>query len=316
MAWFQQRSKRAYNAAMRSRLTQIVVLATAGVLGWRTQIHAQQPDAAVIPEVQDQSCPRSSPSHEAQPSGPEVSIDNVTFSGFLQLPVSDQDEIAASIRQEAHGDALDGVIEGALETARAGWQNRGYFKVQVTGDSRTLKKNATDLHLALFVHVDEGVRYTLAGITFKNNKVISNVKVLRSAFPIHDGDIFSRERIAKGLENLRKTYGAYGYINYTGVPATTFDDDKKLASLEIDVDEGKQFFISSVNILGFDEPATQKILSNLAIHRGDVYNSRLWELSLMHIPRLPDCECRTHLQMDDHTGSVVLTLDFRPCSAK
>ncbi len=236
------------------------------------------------------------------------------FPGFLQIPVSDQDEIAASIRQQAHGDALDGVIEEALERARAGWQNRGYFKVQVTGEGRILKKNPADLHVALFVHVDEGLRYTLAGITVKNNKVISNVKALRALFPIHDGDIFSRESIAKGLENLSKTYGEYGYINYTGVPATTFDDDKKLAFLEVDVDEGKQFFVGSVNILGFDEPAKQTILSNLAIHTGDVYNARLWDLSLIHIPRLPDCECRPQLQMDDHTGTVALTLDFRPCS--
>jgi hypothetical protein len=236
-----QRSKPAYNAAMRPRLAQIVVLATAGLLAGQTQIHAQQSDAAVIPEVQDQSCPRSSPSREEKPSGPEVSIDSVTFSGFLQMPVSDQDEIAASIRREAHGDALDGVIDEALERTRAGWQNRGYFKVEVTGDTRTLKKNAADMHVALFIHVDEGVRYTLGAITFKHNKAISNVEVLRGLFQINDGETFSREKIAKGLENLRKAYGQYGYINYTGVPATTFDDDKKLAFLEIDVDEGKQF---------------------------------------------------------------------------
>ncbi len=299
---------------MRSGLTRIVVFATVGLLGGQTQIHAKQSNAVVISEVQDQSCPRSFPSHEEQPSRQKVSIDNVTFSGFLQLSVSDQDEIAASIRQGTHGDALDGVIEEALERVRAGWQNRGYFKVQVTGEARTLKKNSADLHVVLFVNVDEGLRYTLAGIRFKNNKAISNVKALRVLFPIHDGDIFSRERIAKGLENLSKTYGEDGFINYTGVPATTFDDDKKQAFLEIDVDEGKQFFISSVNVVGVDEPAKQKILSNLAIHGGDVYNSRLWELSLMHIPRLPDCECRQTLQMDDRTATVALTLDFRPCS--
>jgi hypothetical protein len=115
---------------MRSGLAQIVVFATAGLLAGQVSIHAQQADVTVIPEVQDQSyCPRSSPSRAAQSSGTEVSIDNVTFSGFLQMPISDQDEIATSIRQETHGDA---VIEEALERVRAGWQNRGYFKVTVS----------------------------------------------------------------------------------------------------------------------------------------------------------------------------------------
>ena len=34
--------------------------------------------------------------------------------------------------------------------------------------------------------------------------------------PLKDGDIFSREKIAKGLENLRKAYGEYGYIKASG----------------------------------------------------------------------------------------------------
>ena len=41
----------------------------------------------------------------------------------------------------------------------------------------------------------------------------------------------------------------YGYINYTGVPDTTFDDEKKLPFLEIDIDEGKQFYLTRVDIL-------------------------------------------------------------------
>jgi outer membrane protein assembly factor BamA len=296
---------------MRSALAQIVVFATAGLAG-QMPIHAQQPDPILVPEVQDQRyCSRSSPSREAQPSGTEVSIDNVTFSGFLQMPISDQDEIAASIQQETHGDTLDGVIDEALERVRAGWQNRGYFKVQVSGDARTLTRNAADLHIALFVHVDEGLRYTLGGITFRHNRAISNVEALCALFPINDGEIFSREKIAKGLENLRKVYGEYGYINYTGVPATTFDDEKRLAFLEIDVDEGKQFYVSSINIVGADA----ELLNDLALTSGQIYNVRLIELFLRkHLPRAdvndPNIQRR---RLDERNGTVAVTFDFRVC---
>jgi outer membrane protein assembly factor BamA len=137
----------------------------------------------------------------------------VTFSGFIQMPISDQQEIAASIKRQRYK-SLDGVVEEAIERVRAGWQNQGYFKVEVSGDTRTLTKNA-DLQIALFVHVDEGLQYTLGGIIFKHNNAISNLDALRSLFPIKDGEIFSREKIMKGLENLRKVYGEFGYINYT-----------------------------------------------------------------------------------------------------
>ena len=46
--------------------------------------------------------------------------------------------------------------------------------------------------------IEEGDRYTLGGITFKNNKAVQNVKALRAIFPIKDGDIFSKEKVAKG----------------------------------------------------------------------------------------------------------------------
>jgi hypothetical protein len=102
---------------MRSRVARIVIFVAVGLLAGRMPIQAQQADAAVIREVQDQSnCPRSTPSH----AGTEISIDNATFSGFLQMPISDQNKIAASIKQETHGDELDEVIEEALERVRAG----------------------------------------------------------------------------------------------------------------------------------------------------------------------------------------------------
>ncbi|MGA8441390.1 MAG: POTRA domain-containing protein [Candidatus Sulfotelmatobacter sp.] len=101
----------------------------------------------------------------------------------------------------------------------------------------------------------------MGAIRFKHNKAVSNVKALRALFPINDGGIFSREKIAKGLENLRKAYGEQGYINFTSVPETRFDDDRKLIFLDIDVDEGKQFYVSSIGIVGADT----RVLNDLAL---------------------------------------------------
>src|SRR5207253_10993253 len=58
-------------------------------------------------------------------------------------------------------------------------------------------------------------------------------------------------------ENLRRAYGDLGYINFVSIPNTNFEDEEKLM-LDIDLDEGKQFYIGSVNILGLDEPVRQE----------------------------------------------------------
>jgi len=303
-------------AIISSVLVRLAHLAfVAWLLGGPVLTHAQE-DTQTDKDAPFLSC-ASLPAHEESTSGPEVSITNVTFSGFIQMPTSDQDQIVASIKQQRY-DGLDGVVEEALERVKAGWQNHGYFKAEVTGDAKTVTTSLTSIQLSLFVHVEENAQYQLGGITFKNNKVLSNSAKLRELFPIKDGDVFSREKVAKGLEYLSKAYGEYGYINYTGVPSTIFDDDKKFAFLEIDIDEGKQFYVSRINVEGIGAPPVQQVLKELAIKPGDIYNSRLWELSKQRVASLfADRVCSDHTaQLEEQTGTIALTLEFRPRSLR
>ena len=219
-------------------------------------------------------------------------------------------------------------LEEDTERVRAEYQNRGYFKMNVPGDAKTeihdtghkgphipLLQAGAGKAVNITMPIEEGDRYRLGKITFKNNKAISNVNALRALFPLKDGDIFSREKIAKGLEALRKAYGQYGYINYTGVPSTTFDDDKKLASLEIDVDEGKQFNVRRIEFVGNTTTRDKVIRRELALEEGGIYNSNLWELSLLRLNQLsyfdqlkPDDPNVTDKKLDEKNGQVDLTL--------
>ena len=218
-------------------------------------------------------------------------------------------------------------LEEDTERVRAEYQNRGYFKAGVS-DPKTeihdtghkgfhipILQSGSGKAVDITMPIEEGDKYRLGKITFKNNKAISNTAALRSLFPLKDGDVFSRDKIAKGLEALRKAYGEYGYINYTGVPSTTFDDEKKLASLEIDVDEGKQFYVRRIEFVGNTTTRDKVIRRELALEEGGVYNSRLWELSLLRLNQLsyfdqikPDDPNVTDKKLDEKNGQVDLTL--------
>jgi len=153
-------------------------------------------------------------------------------------------------------------LEEDTERVRAEYQNRGYFKVLVddpkteihdtghTGFHVPLLQSGMGKSVDITMPIEEGDRYRLGTITFKNNKAIRNNAALRSLIPMKDGDIFSREKMAKGIENLRKAYGENGYINYTGVPDTSFDDEKKIVNISFDIDEGKQFYVRRIEFEG------------------------------------------------------------------
>ncbi|MFZ1050093.1 MAG: outer membrane protein assembly factor BamA [Candidatus Sulfotelmatobacter sp.] len=221
-------------------------------------------------------------------------------------------------------------LDEDTERVRNEYQNRGYFKVIVnepktqihdTGHKGThipLLQSGPGKAVDITMPIEEGDRYTLGSITFKNNKAVSNVKALRNLFPIKDGDIFSKDKVAKGLENLRKAYVEQGYINFTSVPETRFDDDKKLIFLDIDVDEGKQFYVRRIEFQGNTTTRDKVIRREIALEEGNIYNSRLWELSLLRLNQLgyfdqlkPDDPNVTDRKLDEKDGLVDLTLKVK-----
>ena len=218
-------------------------------------------------------------------------------------------------------------LEEDAERVRAEYQNRGYFKVLVDEPKTDIHDTGhTGFHVPglqpgqgksvdILLPIEEGDRYRLGTITFKNNKAISNAAALRSLFAIKDGEIFSREKISKGLENLRKAYGTAGYINFTPVPDTKFDDEKKTVDVIIDVDEGKQFFVRRIEFQGNSTTRDKVIRREIALEEGQVYNSHYWELSLLRLNQLgyfdqlkPDDPNTTERHLDEKAGTVDLTL--------
>ncbi|MBI3645792.1 MAG: outer membrane protein assembly factor BamA [Acidobacteriales bacterium] len=217
-----------------------------------------------------------------------------------------------------------------VERVSAEFQNRGYFKV-VVDDPKTdihdtghagvhvpLLQKGLGKSVDITMPIDEGERYHLGTITFKNNKAVADQKALRSLFALKDGDIFSREKVAKGLENLRKAYGELGYINFTSVPDTKFDDEKKIVNLEIDVDEGKQFYVRRIEFQGNTTTRDKVIRREIALEEGQIYNSRFWELSLLRLNQLgyfdqlkPDDPNTTDRKLDEKAGTVDLTLKVK-----
>jgi outer membrane protein insertion porin family len=274
--------------------------------------------------------------------GPKVKVGRITFVGNKNVRTRVLRYAMKNLRPIGipHSIFLENIfartydatkLDEDTERVRNEYQNRGYFKMNLSGEPKTqihdtghpgahvpLLQGGAGKAVDITMVVEEGERYNLGGITFKNNKAVQNVKALRSLFPIKDGDVFSKEKVGKGLENLRKAYGELGYINFTPVPETRFDDEKKLIFLDIDVDEGKQFYVRRIEFVGNTTTRDKVIRRELALEEGGVYNSRLWELSLLRLNQLgyfdqlkPDDPNVTTRQLDEKNGLVDLTLKVK-----
>jgi outer membrane protein insertion porin family len=186
-------------------------------------------------------------------------------------------------------------LDEDAERVRFYYQTKGYFKVLVddpktkirdTGRGFPYVKGGSGKVVDITVPIQEGERYRLGTIAFKGMKAITNDRALRAQFPIKDGDIFNRESIAKGLDNLRKAYGELGYINFSAVPETSIDEDKRVVSLIVDLDEGKAFSVRRIEFQGNTTTRDKVIRRELALEEGQAYNSKLWEFSLLRLNQL------------------------------
>jgi outer membrane protein insertion porin family len=186
-------------------------------------------------------------------------------------------------------------LEEDTERIRFYYQTKGYNNVVVEDPKTQIRDTKPGFpYIArhsgkvvdITVPVTEGERYRLGNITFTGQKAITNTNALRAQFPLKDGDIFNRELIGKGLENLRKAYGELGYINFSAVPQATIDDQHKTVSLAIDLDEGKQFFVRRIEFVGNTTTRDKVIRRELALEEGNAFNSRLWDLSLLRLNQL------------------------------
>jgi TonB family protein len=248
---------------------------------------------------------------------PAVVIAQITFDGDLTMTSADQQQISSSIIHNEYFGDLDSVTSGVLERVRTAWQEHGYLRVQVRGDAQILSSNTVGERVAFTIHLDEGQQYQLSGITFKGNRALTNIQALRDLFPIADGGIFDREKIAKGLDSLRKAYAQFGYANFVSVPQTTIDEENRAIALNIDCDEGKQFYVSRINIVGLDEPTFKKVREELFIMPAAIYNERLASMLLeKHAELVPgdtSSDPRLNLRFDEDAGTVAITYDFRRC---
>ena len=273
--------------------------------------------------------------------GPKVKVGKIHFEGNKHVSSRALRAAMKNLRPIGipHSIFLEGLfaktydatkLDEDTERVRAEFQNRGYFKVVVQEPKTVIRDSGhKGFHIPLImkgagkavditIPIEEGEQYRLGAITFKNNKAVNNVKALRGLFPLKDGEILNREKIAKGLENLRKAYGQLGYINFTSIPNTTFDEDKKLVFLDVDVDEGKQFYVRRIEFAGNTTTRDKVIRREIALEEGQVYDQHLWELSLLRLNQLgyfeqlkPEDPNVTERHLNEKDATVDLTLKLK-----
>jgi len=254
--------------------------------------------------------------------GAPVGIAEIRFAGSKVFSSS---ELLARMRKCMVGEEPDGVniynaaefdfcLRGLDNFARS----RGYLEARFHDPEIEETKDG----LVITAHADEGKLYMLGEITVEGAKAVPADRV-RAMLSVQPGEIANGEMIGKWLfEDLKRTYGEIGHIEYTAEVEPEFKEagngaNEGIVDFKVTIDEGRQFRVNVIRFEGSRLPE-KELLSLLPIRAGDVFNQRLFEESIERLNKsgrfeLIDKDRDTNFTTDEEQGliNIVIKLNNR-----
>jgi len=273
--------------------------------------------------------------------GPKVKVGNITITGNTVF--SDKEVIRAMKNLHPFGLPHSILFESLFaktydpskldedkSRVQVFYQEHGYFTAHVTDSTVTMRKTGGEgMHIPLIhpnkpgtaadvnVTVEEGKLYHLNNITFTGVKFFRTPEALMTPlFGMSKGDTFSTAKLRKGLENMRKLYGDFGFIDFVAEPSFDPMPDSGQMDMSLSVDEGHQFFVRRIDFSGNTTTRDKVIRRQLLIDEGQIFNNRLWELSILRLNQLGyfeplKAEDAADIKRDTKTNTVDITLKVK-----
>ncbi len=187
-----------------------------------------------------------------------------------------------------------------MEMLRDFYQRRGYFTARAVDHQVEIRDvgggkfrippllwNRPGKRADVRIQVEEGRRYVLNKVDYSGMTVFKVPEfITRDIFRMVPGEYFSTEKLRKGLEEMQKLYGRFGYIDFVPEPSFDLIPNSNKLDMTINVDEGKQFFVRRIDFAGNTTTRDKVIRRELLLDEGDMFSSRLWELSILRLNQL------------------------------
>jgi len=276
--------------------------------------------------------------------GPKVKVGKIKFTGNHAF--SDRKLIRAMKHDRPYAIPLyfteinvmsktydhDKLIEDIEVGIRGLYQDTGYFRVLVKDpvleniDTEGWKYGipfagrSAGKAVNITIPIEEGEKYTMGTIKIVSadpDKALSlKVDALKNAFPLKNGDVFSTAKIRKALDEYKKIYGQYGFIDFVSEPGFDIDDQAKRIDLTLKFDEGKQYYVRRIDFSGNTTTRDKVIRRELLIDEGQLFNQHAWEISILRLNQLDyfeklDAEKAAEIKRDTKNGTVDILLKLK-----
>ncbi|MBN1567306.1 MAG: outer membrane protein assembly factor BamA [Acidobacteria bacterium] len=224
-----------------------------------------------------------------------------------------------------HREKLEADIEMNLKTF---YKEHGYMYVQVGEPVTRIFEGPRGLipfarktkqQFYIEIPVEAGDQFRVGKIELKNCTPFK-CEAMVSAFGLKSGDVVNYKRIRDTLEEFKKIYGAYGYINWTYISEMKTDPQNKTMDVVFDFQPDKQFFVRFIQFVGNTKTRDRVIRREFILEEGKVFSSQALESSVLRVNQLGFFEKIEEkdyeVKPDDKTGLVDVNLTVKEKSQR
>jgi len=190
----------------------------------------------------------------------------------------------------------------------------GYMDARSEVTPYLVRAESDQLDYVVSFAIETGPQYR-TGVMQVQDATVFAARELRAQILLNPGEIYNGDVVSRGIESMEQMYRTKGYMDTTAGMTQSIDRSKLLINTYVQVEEGTQYRVGSVEIFGLGLQA-KNLLESLP-KPGEVFDIRsLTDFLKKNRYVLPanTSEEDIAVRANPKDGTVEIILDFRRCS--
>jgi outer membrane protein assembly factor BamA len=194
----------------------------------------------------------------------------VTFTGNQVVPQGVLREAIAGVAVGAPYTEA-GFREILNSAVRPVYEQRGRVRVSFTEVRSEPVSGGEVAGVHVFVRIDEGVSYELGKVEIAGPSPVDPAALLKAG-DFKTGDVANMDKVAGGVENIRKAVRHAGYLDVKVTQERKIDDEKKAVDVAVRIDPGAQYLMGKLTLVGLDLDGESEINRIWTLKEGKTFN--------------------------------------------
>lgn len=149
-------------------------------------------------------------------------------------------------------------------------QNEGYADAKVDLQITNSEKEG---RIIITLTAEHGPLFHFGKVTYGGNTELFSEEEIKRRFLIHDGDIYSPDKMRATADAIKELYGKKGYIDTHVQFETELAHDAHIYDVHFTIEEGAIYKIGLIRVIGNEQTQTHVILRESLLVPGETFNS-------------------------------------------